>query len=345
MRVRRLETAEHGKTRPLYEKVFDGDSRGFVDYYYTEKTRENRIYVVEEEGQIRAMLHLNPYLLMVNGSERQTNYIVAVATEEPYRKRGYMRALLTAALRDMYEDGQCFTWLMPAAEAIYTPYGFRTICKQRREEWLAEYTGETPEEPEPAACGGIRIRPAREADPEALAAAANQALAARYRVYAVRSAGYYRRLMRECESDGGQLLVRIADGEITDCGPWYPEQPEAGGTSPRIMARILDVRRMLMTVSLKSLMAVCFQVEDPVILENNRCLVLTGTEYSGVMLMDGKPENSEGMLPVPALAELLFGVKSPAELAAEPDVRMTERMQGELEKIVPLSPVYLNETV
>ena len=34
MRIRRLETEEHGKTRALYEEIFTEDSKAFVDYYY-----------------------------------------------------------------------------------------------------------------------------------------------------------------------------------------------------------------------------------------------------------------------------------------------------------------------
>ena len=36
------------------------------------------------------MLHLNPYELAVNGSRKDVNYIVAVATRKSYRKRGFM---------------------------------------------------------------------------------------------------------------------------------------------------------------------------------------------------------------------------------------------------------------
>ena len=76
------------------------------------------------------MLHLNPYELMVNGSKKDVDYIVAVATREPYRKRGYMGKLLRKALRDMYVSGRSFTFLMPASEAIYTPFDFRTVDEQ-----------------------------------------------------------------------------------------------------------------------------------------------------------------------------------------------------------------------
>ena len=71
MKVRRLEQAEHGLTRPLYEEAFSEDSKRFIDYYYTEKTKDNQIYVAEEDGGIQAMLHLNPYELNVNWHEKE----------------------------------------------------------------------------------------------------------------------------------------------------------------------------------------------------------------------------------------------------------------------------------
>ena len=111
------------------------------------------------------------------------------------------------------------------------------------------------------------------------------------------------------------------------------------------MTRIIDVRRMLMAVTARSFMAACFFVTDPVIEENNRCVMITGTEFSGIMLMDGKAENSEGEITVAALASLLFGAKSTEEVCREKGVKMTERMKGELAKLVPLSKIYLNETV
>ena len=111
------------------------------------------------------------------------------------------------------------------------------------------------------------------------------------------------------------------------------------------MIRIVDVRRMLMSLRLQSFMGTCFTVTDPIIEENNRCVMITGTEFSGVMLMDGKPENSEGTITVGALASLVFGVKTAEEICADGAAVMSERMNEELGKIIPLSRVYLNETV
>ena len=122
MIVRRLEQSEHGKTRSLWEEVFTEDTSAFLDYYYYIKTKDN---------QICSMLQLNPYLLKIEESERPSAYIIAVATKEEYRGRGFMGNLLRQALNDMYTAKVPFTFLMPAAEAIYTPYDFRFIYSQR----------------------------------------------------------------------------------------------------------------------------------------------------------------------------------------------------------------------
>lgn len=335
MEVRKLERTEHQKTRFLYEEVFTQDSQSFVDYYYTEKIKDNDIYVVEEDGKICAMLHLNPYTLMVNGLEKQAHYIVAVATKEEYRRRGFMKMLLNYALKDMYENGETFTFLMPAAEKIYLPYDFQTVYEQNH-----RYYKETDTTEE-----GVEIQQLTSEECGALAEAANQNLAANYQIYVWRNAAYYERLMKEYVSDQAKLMVYRKEGQIIDCRPQLPSTENVGADAPKIMVRIIDVRRMLMNVRLRSLMAVCFHVTDPIIEENNRCIVITGTEFSGVMLMDSKPENSEGTITVSALASLIFGAKTVDEISGEDGVVMTERMKGELKKIIPLSRIYLNEIV
>lgn len=330
MEIRRLAQDEKKCTRGLYEEVFSEDSKEFADYYYTEKTKDNVIYAAQEDGGIRGMLHLNPYVLSVNGSERDVNYIVAVATQKSYRGRGYMAALLRRALKDMYEAGQSFTFLMPAAEPIYLPHDFRTVYEQEKRYY------------EEGECAQSMV-PAKAEDCPALSEAANRYLGSNYQVFAKRDTAYYQRLLKEYASDGGSLMLARSDGEITDCRIFMPDGGEK--EKPKIMVRIVDVRRMLMAVRVKSLIAVCFHITDSIIPENNRCVVITGTEFSGVMLMDSKQENSEGTITIAALASFLFGAKTAEEICEEEGVLMSERMRGEMEKIVPLSKIYLNEVV
>ena len=112
-----------------------------------------------------------------------------------------------------------------------------------------------------------------------------------------RDKNYYERLLKELACEDGKLIIYRKDGQIVDVRPYYEEsketeEAEKQEAKPKIMIRIVDVRRMLMSLKLKSLMAVSFQVTDPLIPENNRYVTMTGTEFSGLMLMDGKPETS-----------------------------------------------------
>lgn len=336
MIIRKLELEEHKNTRPLYEEVFHEDSQSFVEYYYTEKTKDNQIYVLEENENIRSMLHLNPYRVMVNGQEKQAHYIVAVATQEAYRKRGYMKAIMKKALVDMYHAGESFTFLMPAAEAIYLPHDFRTVYEQKRRFYVFRNRQGALKEDE--------VRPAVREDCLELSEFSNEYLRKNYQVYVIRDAAYYMRLIKEYESDGGKLMIRRTNGKITDCLPYVPDYKE-GEVAPKIMVRIVDVRRMLMSLSLESLTAVCFHITDPMIEANNQCVVLTGTEFSGVMLMEGKPVNSEGTIPVASLANLIFGARTLEQVCKEEGVTMSMRMKKEMNKIIPLSKIYLNEVV
>ena len=134
MIIRKLEQSEHIATRKLWEEIFPEDTKAFLDYYYYIKAAKNQIYVVEEDGRICSMLQLNPYRIRLEDKSFPSEYIVAVATKKEYRSRGYMRALLNTVLERMHSEKVPFTFLMPAAEAIYRPYDFRYIYDQCMQE-------------------------------------------------------------------------------------------------------------------------------------------------------------------------------------------------------------------
>ncbi len=133
MEIRYLSGNERQRSRVLYEEVFTEDEKAFTDAYYDIKARDNEILVAEDNGEIVSMLHRNPYEFRLRGNVVQADYLVAVATRESYRKRGLMRCLLTQALQDMERERRPFTFLMPAAEAIYTPYDFRWMGNEDAE--------------------------------------------------------------------------------------------------------------------------------------------------------------------------------------------------------------------
>ena len=132
--IRYLKDNEKGKSEALYRGAFPEDKDAFVEYYYSYAIKDNRILVLEQEGEIASMLHLNPYKLSVNGTETDAYYYVAVATKTECRHQGMMRKLLKKSLNDIYEEGHPFTYLMPANRAIYEPFDFRIVYQQKKVE-------------------------------------------------------------------------------------------------------------------------------------------------------------------------------------------------------------------
>lgn len=196
MELRKLTQGEHIKTRCLWEEIFTEDTQEFLDYYYTVKVKENEIYVIEDEGQIVSMLHLNPYQMRVKDKICQTHYIVAVATDEKYRKQGLMRRLLEHTMKVMTDRGEPFTFLMPASEAIYKPFGFEFIYEQQREYIVGARCEEEI----------LQVANATKKDCQAMADFANKWLD-NYDVATWRDSAYYEMILDEQMSENGGILI------------------------------------------------------------------------------------------------------------------------------------------
>ena len=214
---------ENQRARKLYEEIFDEDSPAFVDYYFRVKAAENEIFVVENEKQeILATLHLNPYEMMFCGERVKTNYIVAVATRADCRHQGMMRSLLQASLQEMYRREETFTWLMPAAEAIYRPFGFRFIYEKNKMTVTADVLrrAETDENwqihSDQEVSGDIFCEEAKKEDLAELACFAEKQLSKLAEVYTVHDIAYFEQRMQEVECEGGSLILIRKEKEI--CG-------------------------------------------------------------------------------------------------------------------------------
>lgn len=214
---------ENQRARKLYEEIFDEDSPAFVDYYFRVKAAENEIFVVENEKQeILATLHLNPYEMMFCGEKVKTNYIVAVATRADCRHQGMMRSLLQASLQEMYRRKETFTWLMPAAEAIYRQFGFRFIYEKNKMTVTADVLrrAETDENwqihSDQEVSGDIFCEEAKKEDLAELACFAEKQLSKLAEVYTVHDIAYFEQRMQEVECEGGSLILIRKEKEI--CG-------------------------------------------------------------------------------------------------------------------------------
>ena len=379
MQIKKLESGEHSLTRILWEEIFDEDSKAFLDYYYFMKSKDNEIYVIEEDQKIRAMIHLNPYTLKTEDSTFCGHYIVGVATETAYRKRGYMGALLHQTLQDMYNRKELFTFLMPAAEAIYTPYDFRYIYNQTQITLTqVKHTH------------NFNSREATFFDCGQIADFFTENMETHYQICAVRDTAYYQSLLLERQSEQGGIRMvfdkdnligtftyMLEDGleileplflegyedalndallqikEEKNCSfpiKIYACQQEYKDRKPMIMARILHLEQFLKTLKVKPGKQLCcsFAVLDYILPQNSKVWQIQGdhTKTTASCTLEVKEtEDSEGVLTIGALTSLVFGYKTVEEIATEENVILTEHLSEELKKIQPLSQIYLNEVV
>lgn len=197
-----LEGEDKQETRRLWHDCFPEDSKEFIEYYYTEKVKDNQILIKKLNGIIASMAHLNPYQLRVKNRKWKTAYIVGVATEEIHRHQGYMREILTKMMNDMYAAKIPCTFLMPAAEAIYLPFDFATVYQKK--EWKLKTAAEET----------LRRVTCEETEEDCRMAAEwmNQWLSKRFEMYCERSADYVERLLKELSSEDGTLEF-LYDGE------------------------------------------------------------------------------------------------------------------------------------
>jgi len=103
-----------------------GASVGDWEKYYVESSRVDLdlVYVLEEEGEVRASAAVLPLEVFVDGEAAPMGGIAAVATHPAYRRRGYAGELMRATLRGMDEQGMRLSMLNPFAHAFYRAYGW-----------------------------------------------------------------------------------------------------------------------------------------------------------------------------------------------------------------------------
>lgn len=348
-----LPQEEKKETIPLWKACFPEDTDRYLDYYYQEKVKDNRILAKKEDGKIITMLHRNPYKIHMRDKLWEADYIVAVATEENHRGRGHMREVLTKALRDMNLEGRPFTFLMPAAEAIYLPFDFRFVWKKPRLV-LKRQAEETLE----------KVPVSGEADWEKAGQFMEKWLAERSQIYTFRDTAYVRRLLRELESEDGELYFLKGEGEeplglqgLTgrekkDQALLYAREglfeEKEGKTG--IMARITALREFLPAFSLNvpESLTLNLEVEDKLIPENEGSFFWSLDEQgSSVELSQNDREMQAAQriwtlkTDIGDLASWLFGYEKPEELW--PD--MPEEMKKELEKIQTVHGIWLDEIV
>ena len=106
METRRYRAEDLGPLARVGGLAF-GATAGDWEKYYVEGSRVDLdlVYVLEEEGEVRASATVLPLEVFVDGGAAPMGGVAAVATHPAYRRRGYAGELMRACLRGMRERG------------------------------------------------------------------------------------------------------------------------------------------------------------------------------------------------------------------------------------------------
>ena len=127
MEVRKYREEERGALARLSALSFGNDVARWKAYYdplENPRIDPDRVYVVEEDGGIRATAAVLPLEAFVDGRGVQVGGIAAVSTHPAYRRKGHAGALMRAVLGGMREEGVHVSMLWPFAHAFYRVYGW-----------------------------------------------------------------------------------------------------------------------------------------------------------------------------------------------------------------------------
>ena len=125
METRRYRAEDLGPLARVGALAF-GASAAEWEKYYVEGSRVDLdlVYVLEDEGEVRASATVLPLEVFVDGGAAPMGGIAAVATHPAYRRRGYAGELMRACLQGMGERGMHLSMLNPFAHAFYRAYGW-----------------------------------------------------------------------------------------------------------------------------------------------------------------------------------------------------------------------------
>lgn len=340
LRLRLLEKEGCLEAEALWREVFCEDTKLFTDYYFSDKAAKNRGLVLEGADGIRSMLYLTPERMAVGENEVDAAYIVGVATKEKYRHRGYMASLLKETFRILYKEGMPFAFLMPASPAIYAPFGFAYIYE--KPVWEAESLNREK----------LRVMTMQDADE--MAAFAQDFLKKEKSVYVLRDRAYYKERIKELaaqegcifgyeEFPGGRrslkgLCMYTNEGGSPDILEALAAQDaearfvkRSARTEPVIMARILNLRSMLLLLRSETPIEFVLEAEDPQIPENRGPLICRVKKDGAQISECPKGRKPDIRIGIGELTAALFGYR--------------ETRDDFLKKIYPLSPVWINEIV
>ena len=269
--IKYLNQKEKALTKPLYQEAFFEDSESFVNYYYEEKLKDNRILADIEGESIRSMMMLNPYKISVFNKVYNLDYIVAVATGKEFKRQGYMRRLLNKALCDMNAENVPFTYLIPANKDYYLPFDFAFVANKN--EYNANFSGLKKQV--------IKEEPDKELIFRILDFINNE-VSKDNDVYTYRDENYFIRDLKEITSEDGFINIYSDENDILAVESfWGREKLELKERivssklanrkfgKENIMVRITDIVELLSNFRAKEPIDIIIKINDNIIEAQN----------------------------------------------------------------------------
>lgn len=347
MMIRYLKQEEKIESRKLWAEVFSEDSDSFMDYYFSDRVKKSKVLTAWKDETMAAMLHRNPYDVVMKDRLCKVDYIAGVATHPDCRHQGYMSRLLSRCFTDMYMERMGFCFLVPVDPAIYTPFDF-TYISQLPAASLNEKGRQLSR----------RAFLERSDECREVAMFVGRQLEQRYEVYTLRDEDYYRDLGREVRSDKGDLLL-LSTRDEREClaGVWayYGEDAanvreliglqdyikESGTAKPYAMGRIVHLEQFVSGICLKedspvSEMELVMEVKDRFIHQNDGVFKWKLNREGSVLI---PMERGDGLMPqlsigIKELTSWLFGYSRPPFSPEQKEL---------LNRIRPFKGVFFNE--
>ena len=127
MELREYREGDLDELMRLGVAAFGGSVSDWEGHFLPDKNSRldpERVYVIEDDGEVRASFTVLPLESFVDGEPRPMGGIAAVMAHPAYRRRGYAGDLMRAALRDMREREVSLSLLAPFAHAFYRSFGY-----------------------------------------------------------------------------------------------------------------------------------------------------------------------------------------------------------------------------
>ena len=344
--IKYLNQKEKALTKPLYQEAFFEDSDSFVNYYYEEKLKDNRILVDIEGESIRSMIMLNPYKISVFNKIYNLDYIVAVATGKEFKRQGYMRRLLNKALCDMNAEHVPFTYLIPANKDYYLPFDFAFVADKN--EYNANFSGLKKQV--------IKEEPDKELIFRILDFINNE-VSKDNDVYTYRDENYFIRDLKEIASEDGFINIYSDENDIVAYESFWGKKLELKERivssklgnrkfgKENIMVRITDIVELLSNFRAKEPIDIIIKINDNIIeAQNGYFRIEMDERHSSVSMISDIGDRGFAEFDIADFTGWIFGYVSDTKCNL---INFLDKSTAKktLDSINKISGIFINELV